>query len=161
MRIQNTTLADIRLNYRTGQTVVVPAGQYVIRPAGDLDYLDDTAVTLALFSGGSLVLYNDDGSAYTGSALPSAPKAPAEKNPIRAGLNKANKTIKPRRRPGMIPAPRKGKSTNKQAKNKRERTRLIVTALSAGGKKEAAVAHSKRCSPQTPSAPCMAASAVM
>lgn len=84
MRIQNTTLADICLNYRTGQTVVVPAGQYVIRPAGDLDYLDDTAVTLALFSGGSLVLYNDDGSAYTGSALPSAPKAPAAPQPVMA-----------------------------------------------------------------------------
>lgn len=82
MRIQNTTLADIRLNYRTGQTVVVPSGQYVIRPAGDTDYLDDTAVTLSLFSSGALVLYNDDGSAYSGTPLPSAPSAPPATFPV-------------------------------------------------------------------------------
>lgn len=82
MRITNTTAGQITLNYRSGVSVPIPAGGYVIRPSSDLDYLDDTKVTLALFASGALVLANDDGSAWSGSALPSVPASPAGPQPL-------------------------------------------------------------------------------
>lgn len=82
MRITNTTAGDITINYRNGVAVTIPAGKYVVRPSSDLDYLDDTKVTLALFASGALVLANDDGSAWSGSALPSVPASPAGPQPL-------------------------------------------------------------------------------
>lgn len=82
MRITNTTAGDITINYRNGVAVTIPAGKYVVRPSSDLDYLDDTKVTLALFASGALVLANDDGSAWSGSALPSVPASPAGPKPL-------------------------------------------------------------------------------
>lgn len=76
MRIVNTTPAAQYLNYRDGTVIAIEPMGYVIRPAGDLDYLDDSAVSLARFSSGQLVLRNDDGSAYTGTALPGSPVVP-------------------------------------------------------------------------------------
>ena len=76
MRIVNTTPAAQYLNYRDGTVIAIEPMGYVIRPAGDLDYLDDSAVSLARFSSGQLVLRNDDGSAYTGTALPGSPVSP-------------------------------------------------------------------------------------
>lgn len=82
MRITNTTAGDITINYRNGVAVTIPAGKYVVRPSSDLDYVDDTKVTLDLFASGALVLANDDGSAWSGSALPSVPASPAGPKPL-------------------------------------------------------------------------------
>lgn len=82
MRITNTTPGPITINCRTGASFVVPAGGYVVRPSSELDYLDDTKVTLAQFSSGALVLANDDGSAWSGAALPGAPSAPPASYPL-------------------------------------------------------------------------------
>lgn len=85
MRIVNTGSSPYVLSYRTGDSFYLEAnGGYVIRPAGDLDYLDDSAAMLALFTSGRLVLQNDDGSAYTGSPLPAAPNAPPQLLPVLA-----------------------------------------------------------------------------
>lgn len=83
MRIVNTGTAVRILTYRDGtQLAIPPAGgavpNYVIRPNSDIDFLDDNAVSLWLFTSGILVLQNDDGSAYTGTALPAQPDAPAQ-----------------------------------------------------------------------------------
>lgn len=104
MRIDNTTAGDITLNYRTGRSVVVPAGKYVIRDASELDLIDDTAVTLARFASGDLVLKNDDGSAWTGAALPSAPKVPVAPQPLMVSTSSDGKVnfrvgVKPFRGP--------------------------------------------------------------
>lgn len=83
MRIVNTTPRVITLNYRDGTLIPIdPNGGFVIRPASDLDFLDDTATSLALFSQGLLQLRNDDGSAYTGTPLPSTPDAPGQVLPV-------------------------------------------------------------------------------
>lgn len=81
MRIVNTSATLRIITYRDGtQIVLQPAGgpvpNYVIRPNSDIDFLDDNAVQLSLFSSGVLALQNDDGSAYTGPALPSVPNPP-------------------------------------------------------------------------------------
>lgn len=83
MRIVNTTPRVITLNYRDGTLIPIdPNGGYVIRPASDLDFLDDTTTSLLLFQQGLLVLQNDDGSAYTGAALPATPDAPGQNVPV-------------------------------------------------------------------------------
>lgn len=83
MRIVNTTPRVITLNYRDGTLIPIdPNGGFVIRPASDLDFLDDTTTSLSLFSQGLLLLRNDDGGAYTGQALPATPDAPGQLLPV-------------------------------------------------------------------------------
>lgn len=87
MRIVNTGTQVRILTYRDGtQLAIPPAGgavpNYVIRPNSDIDFLDDNALQLQLFSLGVLVLQNDDGSAYTGPALPAQPDAPGYTLPV-------------------------------------------------------------------------------
>lgn len=84
MRITNTTLRDLILNYRTGVQVTVPAGAFVIRPIAEVDLIDDSTAQLALFSSGQLVLANDDGGTYTGPALPALARQPGGAAPVTA-----------------------------------------------------------------------------
>lgn len=96
MRIVNTTATTRIITYRDGtQLVLPPAGgpapNYVIRPNTDIDFLDDNAVQLGLFTAGILVLQNDDGSAYTGPALPAQPDAPAQQ--LRVYVNSKTRAL--------------------------------------------------------------------
>lgn len=76
MRINNTTQRTIILSYSNGVVLPISAGSFITRPNTDVNLIDDTAVQLALFSTGALLLTNDDGSAYTGPALPAQPVPP-------------------------------------------------------------------------------------
>lgn len=92
MRITNTTQRIIVLNYRDGRSFPVPALQYIIRPDYDVDYLDDTAVTLSYFSSGALTLTNDNGSAWSGTPLPGSPVASASGVSMTPALRPADPT---------------------------------------------------------------------
>lgn len=74
MKIVNTSSRRVSLFFRDGRTINIPeSGGSVTLADSDFTYLDDTAVSLALFSSGVLLLQATDGGAWGGRGLPTHP----------------------------------------------------------------------------------------
>lgn len=73
MRIVNNSTRNITLSYSNGTSYEILMGSFALRPASDLPFLGAVQPILSLFNSGALSFLNDDGSAYTGSPLPTSP----------------------------------------------------------------------------------------
>lgn len=66
MLIDNTGQSLVIMNLRTGEQVQLPPGQRTPLADSKIQYIDDSAVLIALFNAGVLIAYNDAGAAYPG-----------------------------------------------------------------------------------------------
>ncbi len=66
MLIANTGQSLVIMNLRTGEQVQLPPGQRTSLADSKIQYIDDSAVLIALFNAGVLVAYTDAGAAYPG-----------------------------------------------------------------------------------------------
>lgn len=66
MLIANTGQSLVVMNLRTGEQVQLPPGLRTPLADSKIQYIDDSAVLIALFNSGVLVTYTDAGSAYPG-----------------------------------------------------------------------------------------------
>lgn len=66
MLIANTGQSLVVMNLRTGEQVQLPPAQRTSLDDSKIQYIDDSAVLIALFNAGVLVAYTDAGAAYPG-----------------------------------------------------------------------------------------------